>query len=51
MAATNPATSLVEESLPQLSIGMKIGVAIMAAFVLYLIARNRLGVYIGLFTG
>lgn len=51
MVAANPATTTVASAGGLLSPGMKTGLAIMAAFVLYLIAANRLGVYIGILTG
>lgn len=44
-------TDLIAQQASQLSVGMKTGIAIMAAFILYLIAKNRLGIYIGLVTG
>jgi hypothetical protein len=49
--AQNPATAVVAEGTSMLSPGMKTGIAIMGVFVLYLIAKNRLGYYLGLFTG
>lgn len=42
---------IAAQGVSQLSVGMKTGIAIMAVFILYLIARNRLGIYIGLVTG
>lgn len=48
---SNPATQLVEQGTSQLSTGMKTGIAIVAVFVLYLIAKNRLGIYLGIITG
>ena len=49
--ASNPATQIVSNAEGFLSPGTKTGIAIMAVLVLYLIAKNRLGIYIGLITG